>query len=259
MSPVGRCGYNVVHPDGFTVARPNGSGDCLFVLFRSKMEVETRGERVVTDKNHYILFRKGSSQFYKALEPMVHEWFHFESEELESCWEQLGLPFDTLMKAHDPFYISRKVSEIQGELIHNGEHSPAIIEATVRCLFMKLSDLHGRIEQNRPMSKYYEPFVALRNAIYSSPSDSFTVDGLAAKLNMSRSYFQKLYKEMFGVSVTHDVIRNRLEHAIHLLENTTYGIGAIAHLCGYENEVHFMRQFKSNVSMTPSQYRKKHR
>ena len=189
----------------------------------------------------------------------MHDWFHIDSDELEPFCEQLGLPLDTLLKAHDPFYISRKVSEVHEEFIHNGRYSKEIIDATVRCLLMKLSELHSRIEQNAPIGKHYDQFIALRNSIYNAPSVFFTVDELAASLNMSRSYFQKLYKQMFGVSVIDDLIRNRLEYAMYLLENTTYGIGFVARLCGYENEVHFMRQFKKSVNLTPSEYRKKHR
>lgn len=32
-------------------------------------------------------------------------------------------------------------------------------------------------------------------------------------------------------------------------------IRSLADFCGYENELHFMRQFKKFVGMTPSQYR----
>ncbi len=255
-----RCGYNIIHQEGLTIDRPNGSGDYLFLLFRSRTEIEIEGERIIAAPNSYIFYRKGSKQLYKDFEPpLVHDWFHIDSEELEPFCGQLGLPLDTLLKAHDPFYISRKISELQEEFIHNGRYSGAIMDATVRCLLMKLSELHRTIEHNRPISKHYDQFVALRNAIYNAPAVASTVDELAASLGMSRSHFQKLYKEIFGVSVIHDLIRNRLEYARYLLENTTYSIGAVAGLCGYENEVHFMRQFKKSVNLTPSEYRRKHR
>lgn len=33
-------------------------------------------------------------------------------------------------------------------------------------------------------------------------------------------------------------------------------VGEISNLCGYENEVHFMRQFKKLTTLTPSEYRR---
>ena len=34
-------------------------------------------------------------------------------------------------------------------------------------------------------------------------------------------------------------------------------IASVAALCGYENQLHFMRQFKKFTGLTPSQYRMK--
>ncbi|MHA2856026.1 helix-turn-helix domain-containing protein [Paenibacillus lautus] len=74
-------------------------------------------------------------------------------------------------------------------------------------------------------------------------------------MNMSRSYFQHKYKQIFGISVINDIILNRLGYASYLLKNTSYAISHISGICGYENDVHFMRQFKKYVGLTPSEYR----
>ena len=73
---------------------------------------------------------------------------------------------------------------------------------------------------------------------------------------MSRSGFQHLYKKMFGVSVTGDVISGRLERAKRLLSSTDLTVSEIASRCGYSNEFNFMRQFKDRVGRTPTQYRR---
>lgn len=251
-----RCGYNVAHPEGIIIDRPRGSGDYLFLFFRSRMYVEVRGERVITDKNTCILYRRGSRQYYQdAEQPMVHDWFHFDGDEAESFCQMLNLPFDTPMKVYEPVYLSRKVSEIQEAFVQNGLYRDEIIDMTIRCLLMKLSDIRNRIEPNKPVSKYYDPLVSLRNEIYNNPSVLYSVDELAASVNMSRSYFQKLYKELFGISVMNDIIHNRLEYAMYRLKNTSDSIRDIAAQCGYENDVHFMRQFKKYIGLTPGEFR----
>ncbi|HCL04174.1 MAG TPA: AraC family transcriptional regulator, partial [Lachnoclostridium phytofermentans] len=45
-------------------------------------------------------------------------------------------------------------------------------------------------------------------------------------------------------------------YAKDLLSKTNMPIKEVANECGYKNEVHFMRQFKSIVGVTPSEYRK---
>lgn len=256
MIRMNRCGYNVVHPEGIVIDRPNGSGDYLFLFFRSRMLVEAGGERHLTDKNTCIIYRKGSPQYYREIErPMVHDWFHFDGDEVEDFCRKLNVPFDTPMKVHEPVYLSRKVSEIQESFVQNGLYRDEIIDATVRCLLMKLADLRNRIEPNRLAGKYYDLLVQLRNHIYSNPSVPWSIGELASRVNMSRSYFQKLYKELFGISVMNDIIHNRLEYAMYRLKNTSDSIRDIAAQCGYENDVHFMRQFKKYIGLTPSEFR----
>ena len=52
-----------------------------------------------------------------------------------------------------------------------------------------------------------------------------------------------------------DVVQSRMEHAKHFLLVSNYSIKEIADLCGYHNETFFMKQFKKNIHVTPSQYR----
>jgi AraC family transcriptional regulator of arabinose operon len=52
-----------------------------------------------------------------------------------------------------------------------------------------------------------------------------------------------------------DIINSRLEYAKYLLVNSSLSIAAISKMCGYENDTHFMRQFKKFVGLTPSQFK----
>jgi AraC family transcriptional regulator of arabinose operon len=82
-----------------------------------------------------------------------------------------------------------------------------------------------------------------------------TVEQIASRINLSKSYFQHIYKELFGCSVVSDMIYSRLEYAKYLLKNSSLSVSAIAKMCGYENDTHFMRQFKRFEGITPSQFR----
>lgn len=258
MITLKRCGANVIHPEGMTIDRPEGSGDYVFVFFRSKMELRLQTRSVYAEPNTYIIYNRDSHYYYKDAElPLVHDWFHFELEGADAWFDRLKLPLDTLMKAHDPLYITRKVNELHWENLQNGTFRQEIIDATVRCLFMKLSDMRHHVEASHPVSKYYDSFLNLRNEVLSSPSIWYSVERLAERMNMSTSYFQQIYKQIFGIPVVSDIILNRLSHASYLLKNTTYTVSQISALCGYENDVHFMRQFKKFIGQTPSEYRGK--
>ena len=89
----------------------------------------------------------------------------------------------------------------------------------------------------------------------SRPEKNFTPAELAAVLNVSHSYFQALYKEFFGVPFKTDLIHMRLDYARDLISETNLTLEQIALMSGYNNEIHFYRQFKAKTSMTPKEYR----
>ena len=117
-------------------------------------------------------------------------------------------------------------------------------------LLYKIADYRENTHQNE--------LIALRTRIYNDPARRWTVPLLAQKAARSISYFQHIYRQTFGVSVMEDVTRARIEYAKYLLEGSRDTIAEIAHACGYENDVHFMRQFKTRTKKTPTQWRKEH-
>ena len=68
-----------------------------------------------------------------------------------------------------------------------------------------------------------------------------------------------MYRAEFGVSCYEDVLRAKTGLAEYYLANTDMQVREIAALCGFENDVHFMRQFKRRYNMTPSQFRQKNK
>ena len=48
-----------------------------------------------------------------------------------------------------------------------------------------------------------------------------------------------------------------MELARYYLANTALSVSETAALCGYDNEVHFMRQFRQRMGMTAGEFRKK--
>ena len=121
-------------------------------------------------------------------------------------------------------------------------------------IMLKISDLCQKTELAD--TEMLEQLVELRNQIISNPKETWKIDDIAKKLSISRSYLQHKYKEFFNTSIKKDVILSRIEYSKYLLFATDYTISTITELCGYENDVHFMRTFKKEIGLTPTQYRK---
>ena len=87
------------------------------------------------------------------------------------------------------------------------------------------------------------------------PGFEWNADDMAYELGVSKSYFQKLYRAQFGTSFMDDIITARLDKAKELLDTTNLRLQEIGEQCGYQNQSHFMRQFKARTGMTAQQYR----
>ncbi|MBQ6252655.1 helix-turn-helix domain-containing protein [Ruminococcus sp.] len=96
----------------------------------------------------------------------------------------------------------------------------------------------------------------LRRELHKAPELNWNLTELSKRLNISKSYVQKLYKEHFGISYIDDLLEARIEMARQLLLTTDLRISEVASYCGYQNATHFMRQFKDKVGMSPSEFRK---
>ncbi len=64
---------------------------------------------------------------------------------------------------------------------------------------------------------------------------SYNAPELAAKMYMSTSYFQHLYKELFGTALNADIIRVRTDKAAAMLVYGEYSVSDIANMCGYNS------------------------
>jgi len=251
-----KCGYRYTHSNGITLHRPHGSGDYAFVLFRSRSEVVAGGKRMVAEHDSYILLQPSTPHLYRELErPFINDWFHVQGEAMAALLADLSFPLDTLVPAADPLLISRSIIELHRMLKMGGPLASQAIDAELRALLIKLCNLHRMPQLADKPGRYYRALSDIRNELYNSPQHRVTVDELAARANLSKSYFQHLYKEMFGCSVVGDMIHGRLEYAKYLLQNSALSVSAISETCGYEHDTHFMRQFKKFAGVTPGQYR----
>ena len=122
-----------------------------------------------------------------------------------------------------------------------------------------LSGLWETLSSSRPKESGFigiHELKKLRREIHRAPELNWNLSELAKRLNISKSYLQKLYQEHFGISYLEDLIGARIRMAKELLTATDLRIGEIAEACGYNNETHFMRQLKDKTGITPTAYRK---
>lgn len=255
---INNIGYNHCHDADFIIDRPNGSGDNLLLLLKTSAVFTIDGKDIIVPENSFFIFRKDRPQFYRCLPQNVfaNDWIHFLFEEdEEEDFLSLGLHYETPVQLDNPCFISFCIKSIANEVYSGHRHKQSNISHYMSLMFNHVSE-HLYPTEDAEHNNYYEMLSAVRNRIYSTSYQFFSVESSAHEIRMSKSNFQHLYKKFFGVTFMQDLINSRIEHAKMLLLNTNLTSSDISKQCGYNNFVHFTRQFKNHVGMTPLEYRR---
>ncbi|MBQ8141228.1 MAG: helix-turn-helix transcriptional regulator [Clostridia bacterium] len=252
-------GYNYIHTNGFAINRPNGSDDYVLILLRSKAVFNICGQDKAIPSQSFLLYKKGTPQSYRADgDIFINDFVHFNmTSEEEKNAEDMGIPFDTPITCGEITFLSDIVKNMYQEKYSANPHKEKTLSIYLELIMLKLAEKLTASSLQTPLP-YYEKMVELRARVYNEPCEEWSVKAMAQELSLSESYFQHLYRRIFGVSVFSDVIGSRVRRAEYLLFSTDYGISSICVECGYKNETHFMRQFKKETGYTPSEYRNSH-
>lgn len=246
--------FEIYREDGVS---SSGIPDYLLIYFHSRCCVELNGEKIQVTPPAVILFDIHSKQHYYAVDDTYEDdYVHFLFDESRSFVDELNLPLNTVIPLPNNVMIPKLFQQMYEEFVSINEYKEKSLEYLFRMILIKVSEMSERSKQAKVPDRYDELFQKLRSEIYLKPAKQWQVSECAAENGLSTPYFQKLYKSYFGNTFVQDVVRSRMEYAKHFLLVSNYSIKEIAVLCGYHSETFFMKQFKKNEGMTPSQYRK---
>lgn len=246
-----------IQDEKFKNYRKNGSGDYLFVLFKSSAYVFANGAYCEVGPGNAILFSRTGFQEYFPVENKVfiHDFMHFEPQ-TEAENQLIGdIPTDTVLNIVLPKRISDVLDAIKAEQnFANPYQSEVLSTLGILFLYSLKSELSRdvRIVEKRVI---YGKLHALKNEIYNMPEKAWSVDYAAKQVVLSESYFKHVYRELMGCSFMQDVIAARLLKAKMLLKSTDISMLEISIKCGYASIEHFTRQFKKYVGTSPNQFR----
>ena len=247
-------GWNCIYGTDYRFSCEMESSMFLFILMRSKFRLDG----VFMPKNTFLIFDGSRESEYSAADDiLVCDWICFEADR-EADFLDTEFDFNVPVRHSDSGFISGLIRNITAEFYSLNSRRIKILDFMMKTLLMKAAASCSHRESIQSSSEpHYSSLIELREKIYRNPQMKWNVDAMAAYVNMSRSYFQHVYRETFGVSCMTDVISGKIEKAKEILSETGCTVSQVAAMCGYDNEEHFMRQFKKVTGVTPTGYRKK--
>lgn len=251
----GGCGTR--HLSSYVMSRPEGLPTFVLLIIR------THGVFQIADRQYQAL--PGSALIltphtpYSYSNPMGEysdDWLHFSVDDKDAFLELF--PY-----VNQPFFIggTENYTTFIRQILWELFYSPQIYAAqNIDALFGILINHLLTCQQGNAHSPSVIPYMTqlqtMRLEIQNNLANTPTIAKCAASIGISESYFQHLYTEAFGNSFQKDIIEFRIEHAKNILLTTNLSMEQIAEICGYNSPVHFYRQFKKIVGITPARFRK---
>ncbi len=93
------------------------------------------------------------------------------------------------------------------------------------------------------------------NIINSEYMSDISVQGIADRIGLERTYFSDLFKKKIGLSPKQYLLKIRMEQASVFLSDYGYNVSVTALSVGYSDVYTFSKMFKHYFGVSPSKYR----
>ena len=161
-------------------------------------------------------------------------------EELSACYKEIEQMLRQMKEQKNMLYLNIKAKML--ELI---------------AVAYKYDLLTRQVREGREEAGTVENLKKVLQYIGENYSSPLRLSELAELVNMNEQYFCRYFKKNIGKTITEYINVIRVEKAATALAETEDKIIDIASACGFDNTGYFIRRFKKEKGMTPSEYRKK--
>ena len=212
------------------------------------------------EANQGFLICPGQVNTYYADEktPWEYAWLEFDGVKALEYMEMAGLGWDR------PVYYLKKREE--GALLK--EELMAIVDNPYRSSINQIGHMYlffdalirssvnrkTVVQSGKMRDTYIREAISFIELNYGR---AISVEDIADFCNINRSYLNRLFKESTGKTLQNFLMYYRMNRAAELLKVSELTVNEIGKRCGYQNQLHFSRAFKTIFGLSPMQWKKK--
>jgi AraC-like DNA-binding protein len=124
-----------------------------------------------------------------------------------------------------------------------------------RAMFVELAEAVDRARSR--LGSYSPPIRKAADTLRHNYSQSLSLEQLAAHVGLSPSHMSRSFSKEVGMSISQYVAAIRCEEAAAMLAGSDASVQQISAYVGYLDNNYFVKVFKKQYGMTPSEYRAK--
>lgn len=242
---------------GYTVDRPEGRPHFVFAHYCSEVTLHCAGEVYQIPPDGCIMIEPHIPHKLICEQDLMHDWLHLKPE-AATLIHKYGIPLNTPIFPSSSNAISVMFRKMEAEFYSANPFKEDLLEGYVKEFLIWLHRSMKDLPVTRTFpSSILNKMTTARRTILSSSEKNWTLEEMAALVPFSPSRFHSLYKMLFGTTPTKDLIDMRISLAKSLLRsNQDMTLVETAEKLGYNDQYHFIRQFKAATGQTPGRYRK---
>lgn len=193
------------------------------------------------------VYKVGAGEMF-VIPPFVETYYAADNK---TPWDYIWIGFTTKgelpVQLEDTIYCpeAEPIFQKMKKCIENENGRTAFLCARIWDLFAVI------LEDKKVKLDYIEKAL---NCIHSEYMNGITVQDIADKLNLNRSYFSMIFKEKTGVTPVKYLIDYRMKIAASLMVKRGMTVTVAANSVGYSDIFNFSKMFKRSYGIPPRKY-----
>ena len=228
-----------------------------FYLFQSDAIINLPSGISEVKYGDCILYGENDSVDLKASgEPLECSLISFKSADCKKFLSDIDLEISKIYHPVQTYFVDSILDKINKE--HNAKdlHFDKALSIHIQELLLKISRF---VRQDFVLSlpDHAQKLRELRTEVHENFPKRWTIENMSQIMGLSASRFASLYKQIFNISPTEDLIRTRIDQSKKMLSATKVSIKKVSAACGFESVHYFHRAFKKRIGITPKHFQNK--
>lgn len=230
------------------------SGYTLHFVERGSGFLHLAGKTYTVEKGDFFFLPPNVEILYypSQNDPWAYYWFFIKGDGGEALGQKMGFSIERpIRRATNTLEIENMMNSLFLQGFSNQER-----------FFNALSTLYA-IASKLVVSQEESQFVCntdtvdkIKEIIKLNHTDkNFRIERISDMIFVSHSYICKLFKMKTGISPVKYLVKLRLQTASELLKQKDYSVKALCSEVGFNDELHFMKEFKKEFGVTVKNYR----
>ena len=215
----------------------------------------------------------GPGTFLIVPPDLEHQGFRTITESLKFDWMHFKLPglnpiegtgddprasetASILLPAYSENLLMDRITVITNQLldVYQMHGDQRYLNAILACVLYEVTMQTRQLLHTQSMNLH--ELQPVRDWIRIHALGPISLGQIANYFNYNKSYLSRKYRQKFGITISQEIERFRMEAAKSLLVETDDTVESIGAIVGYKDDKYFMKVFKRSTGISPTRYRR---